>query len=392
MNSKTEHNLARILHKKTDDIKVLIVVDKYISGTALKNMFDTWGYNIIGICTSSQEVLDKVKEKKPDLIFTDIELTNCSGIHLVQQLSFKHNGSNLSIYFTAYATDLVVQRTINSATSLGYSIDKNNKKAHIDFESCYRQHYGIDLMADHIKQSLAEKPIRILLVDDQQVILWGLKKFFESEKPRIEIVGSASNVSDAKRIAAEINPDIIILNIYIDNTDCIKLIPDLTNHGNTRIVIFSEMYDKDVIDRAILSGARGIIHRKESMETILRAVEKIHDGELWLDRITTGRIFLQNSRMRGKRFQDSEAEKITTLTRKECTILKAFANGMGGEQNKQIAAKLCMSEHTLRNHLTSIFSKLGIKNRFSLFAYAKQHIEQFDSFYPANDACNEHKL
>ena len=106
MNSKTEHNLARILHKKTDGIKVLIVVDKYISGTALKNMFDIWGYNIIGICTSNQEVLDKVKEKKPDLIFTDIELTNCSGIHLVQQLSFKHNDSNLSIYFTAYATDL----------------------------------------------------------------------------------------------------------------------------------------------------------------------------------------------------------------------------------------------------------------------------------------------
>jgi FixJ family two-component response regulator len=71
---------------------------------------------------------------------------------------------------------------------------------------------------------------------------------------------------------------------------------------------------------------------------------------------------------------------------------KSLANGMGGEQNKQIAAKLCMSEHTLRNHLTSIFSKLGIKNRFSLFAYAKQHIEQFDSFYPANDACNERKL
>ena len=105
-----------------------------------------------------------------------------------------------------------------------------------------------------------------------------------------------------------------------------------------------------------------------------------------MDRITTGRIFLQNSRLRGKKFQDSEAEKILTLTRKECVILKTFADGMGGEQNKQIAAKLCMSEHTLRNHLTSIFSKLGIKNRFSLFAYAKQHFQRLDSFESINDA------
>lgn len=58
---------------------------------------------------------------------------------------------------------------------------------------------------------------------------------------------------------------------------------------------------------------------------------------------------------------------------------RAFSDGTGGEQNKQIAAKLCMSEHTLRNHLTSIFSKLGIKNRFSLFAYAKQHYHQLES-------------
>uniref|UniRef100_UPI0025DE4204 helix-turn-helix transcriptional regulator n=1 Tax=Nitrosomonas sp. TaxID=42353 RepID=UPI0025DE4204 len=182
------------------------------------------------------------------------------------------------------------------------------------------------------------------------------------------------------RLVIEKRPDILILNTFLNDIDCVNYIPDFSSNGNTRVVIFTDTHDKDVIDRAVLNGARGIVHRKESMQTMLRAIEKIHDGELWLDRITTGRILLHNSRTRGKfsPYNNTSIDKITMLTRKECTILRAFSDGTGGEQNKQIAAKLCMSEHTLRNHLTSIFSKLGIKNRFSLFAYAKQHFQQVE--------------
>lgn len=389
MTSKTERVLARISHKKAGDTKVLIVVDKYISGKALKNMLEEWEYNVTGVCTSEQEALVRVGEDKPDLVLTDMELSDCSGIHLVQQLNLKTENSSLCIYFTAYATELIVQRTMNIATALGYSINKcNTEKFHRNFESSFCQYYGIDQTMNFIKQSHVQ-PIRVLLVDDQQIILWGLEKLIDSEKPRMEVVGIATNISDAKCIVIEKQPDILVLNIYLDDIDCVNFIPDFTNNGNTRVVIFTETHDKEVIDRAVLSGARGVVHRKESMQTILRAIEKIHDGELWLDRITTGRIFLQNSRMRGKISNDAELEKITTLTRKECMILRAFSDGVGGEQNKQIAAKLCMSEHTLRNHLTSIFSKLGIKNRFGLFTYAKQHFQQSSSLNPANESLNK---
>ncbi len=386
MNSKTEPIFARALSKKIDEIKVLVVVEKSIPSASFKNIFDKWKYNIVGICASHQAVLDKLKEYKPDLVITDINLNNCNRIELTEKSTIKSYAPGLSFYFTSYATDLVIHKITNATTSLGHDLEKNIRKDYKDFESCLSEYYGVDLTVDHIKQSLAAKPIRILLIDDQQVILWGLKKFFDSEKPRMEVVGTATTISDAKRIVEETKPDIIFLNIFIDNANCINAIPDLTNQGAARVIIFSDINDKEIIDRAILGGARGVVHRKESMQTILRATEKIHDGELWLDRITTGRIFLQNSRLRGKKFQDSEAEKILTLTRKECVILKTFADGMGGEQNKQIAAKLCMSEHTLRNHLTSIFSKLGIKNRFSLFAYAKQHFQRLDSFESINDA------
>ena len=387
MANRTEQVLARISHKRMDDAKVLIVVDKYVSGKTLKNIFEEWGYDVTGVCTSSQEALVRVKKDKPDLILTDMTLDDCDGIYLAQQLNLQTDNTNICIYFTAYASDLVVQRTMTIATAMGCNINKySSDKNYTDFETCFCQYYGIDKTQNLLKQ-LSVQPIRVLLVDDQQIVLWGLEKLIDSEL-RMEVVGTATNIPDAKRLVMEKQPDIIILNIYLDDIDCVSHIPDFSNNGNTRVVIFTETHDKEVIDRAILSGARGVVHRKESMQTILRAVEKIHNGELWLDRITTGRVFLQNTRIREKVSPDANAEKITMLTRKECMILRAFSDGTGGEQNKQIAAKLCMSEHTLRNHLTSIFSKLGIKNRFSLFTYAKQHFQQLES--SANQSYRNH--
>lgn len=379
MTNRTEHMFARASHRRIDDTRVLIVVDKYISGETLRNILDDWQYNIIGVCISNQEAIARVKQDKPDLILTDMALSDCDGIYLAQQLNSQTDNSNICIYFTAYTSDVIVQRTMTIATAMDCSINKDiTKKQHTNFESCFCQYYGIEESDNQVNQ-LSAQPIRILLVDDQQIVLWGLEKLIESVKPRMEVVGIATNISDAKQLVLEKNADILILNIYLDETDCVSHIPDFTNNGNTRVVIFTETRDKDMIDRAVLSGARGIVHRKESMQTVLRAIEKVYDGELWLDRITTGRILLQNSRIRRKVSSDTDSDKIAMLTRKECMILRAFSDGTGGEQNKQIAAKLCMSEHTLRNHLTSIFSKLGIKNRFSLFAYAKQHFQQMES-------------
>jgi DNA-binding NarL/FixJ family response regulator len=378
MANRTDQVLARISHKRMGDAKVLIVVDKYVSGEILKNILAEWEYDVTGVCTSSQEALVRVKKDKPDLILTDMTLGDCDGIYLAQRLNLQSDDTNICIYFTAYASDLIVQRTMTIATAMGCNINKySNGKNHANFESCFCQYYGIDKTKNLVKQ-FSVQPIKVLLVDDQQIVLWGLEKLIESE-PRMEVIGTATNISDAKQLVMEKQPDILILNIYLDDIDCVNYISDFSSNGNTRVVIFTETHDKEVIDRAVLSGARGVVHRNESMQTILRAIEKIHDGELWLDRITTGRIFLQNSRIREKISPDASTEKITMLTRKECMILRAFSDGTGGEQNKQIAAKLCMSEHTLRNHLTSIFSKLGIKNRFSLFTYAKQHFQQLES-------------
>ena len=380
MANKAEQALVRISHKHNDDINVLVIVDKYVSGETLKNIAEEWEYNIIGICTSSPEALVRINKDKPHLIITDMELKSCDGIDLTQHLNLQSDNVNLCIYFTAYTSDSIVQHITMIATARGCSINKyGTEKRSADFESCLCRYFGIDDTNSKVNQFVVQ-PIKVLLVDDQQIVLWGLEKLINSKQPRMAVIGTASNISDAKQLTIEKRPDILILNTYLNDIDCVNYISDFSSNGITRVVIFTDTHDKEVIDRAVLSGARGIVHRKESTQTMLRAIEKIHDGELWLDRITTGRILLHNSRIRGKFSPDtSTTNKITMLTRKECTILRAFSDGTGGEQNKQIAAKLCMSEHTLRNHLTSIFSKLGIKNRFSLFAYAKQHFQHIES-------------
>lgn len=378
MINKTERIFERITSKGMNTANMLIMLDKYVPGKFLMETLDDWQYNIVGICQSGQEVLTRIRQDKVELILTDIDLKDCSGVNLNRLSDTQADFSSLYIYFTSFATELIIEQVIDTAIDYGCNIIRNDSDgSYKKFESIFCQQFGISQTKSFIKH-LTAKPIQILLVDDQQIVLWGLEKLIESKKPRMEVIGSVTNTDDALLLVEQKQPDVVILNIKLNGADCLHSISSFTRNEHTKIVIFTEIEEMDLIDQAVLNGARGIVHRKESMQVIVRAIEKIHEGELWLDRRTTGRIFLQNSRL-GRRAHNAGDDKITSLTRKECMILQAFSDGAGGEQNKQIAAKLCMSEHTLRNHLTSIFSKLGIKNRFSLFAYAKQHFPQAES-------------
>lgn len=220
-------------------------------------------------------------------------------------------------------------------------------------------------------------PIRVLLVDRRQIVLWGLEKLINSESPRMETVGKASNSADARRLARESQPNIVLLDLDLGGERGVDLIPNLLKIGNFHIIVFTEICDPTTIDVAIFNGARGVVYKEEPTSIILKAIQKVHEGELWLDRRTTGRVFINFLRAGQKVPVDPVAGKIIALTRKERMIVTAFANEAGAS-NKKIACTLGISEQTLRNHLTSIFSKLEITNRFDLFMFAKLHHHQFN--------------
>lgn len=222
--------------------------------------------------------------------------------------------------------------------------------------------------------------IRLLLVNSHQIVLWGLEKLINHESPRMEVVGKATNGPDAIQLAREKKPDVVLLDLYLGREKGIDLIPDLLKEQRSHIIIFTEIHDQAAVDRAVFNGARGVIYKEEPTQNILKAIEKIHAGELWLDRGTTGRIFTNFLRT-GQKPEDSITKKIAALTRKERLIINAFASEAGAS-NKKLAKKLCIGEQTLRNHLTSIFSKLEITNRFDLFMFARLHHHQFTEITP----------
>jgi two-component system nitrate/nitrite response regulator NarL len=155
-------------------------------------------------------------------------------------------------------------------------------------------------------------------------------------------------------------------------TEGADLLPALLKESRARVLICTGVRDTEAHDRAMLRGARGVVHKEEPAETILKAIEKVHSGELWLNRLATGRVFEKLLGVGGRPRLDPEAERIATLTEREREVVQAVV-GRGQSTNKKIAEHLNMSEFTLRNHLTTIYDKLGVENRLDLFKYALRH-------------------
>ena len=217
-----------------------------------------------------------------------------------------------------------------------------------------------------------QKPIRLLLVDDHPMMLWGLNKLIQNERPRMEVVGKASNRAETLAFAREHLPDLILLDIDLGGHSSLDFLPQLLAETQTRVLVLTGVRDPATHDLAILRGACGVVLKDEPAEVIIKAIEKVYQGELWLNRTATTRVFHGLTNHQDAQETDPEAAKIGTLTRREREMIRAVITH-GSLTNKKIAEKLNMSEHTLRNHLSSIYSKLGVKSRLELFMFGLNH-------------------
>ena len=215
-------------------------------------------------------------------------------------------------------------------------------------------------------------PIRILLVDDHRSVLWGLEKLIEGEGPRMQVVGKATTALEAMGLLDGARADIILLDIDLGGQSGINAIPALLAKSRARVLVLTGSRDPTVHDSAMLAGAMGVVEKGESAETILKAIAKVHDGEIWLARSATGRIFLELSRSKGNEALDPEQKKIASLTPRERQIVAEIGNDAAAS-SREIAERLRISEHTLRNHIASIYEKLELSSRLELFAYAGKH-------------------
>jgi len=215
------------------------------------------------------------------------------------------------------------------------------------------------------------RSIRVMLVDDHRTVLWGLERLIESEAPRMTVIAKATSCAAAIEAVKRAAPDVVVLDLDLAGESGSEIIPELINGRGTRVLILTGVRDSKVREESVLRGACGIVRKDESAETLVKAIERVHRGELWLDRTTTGRVFVELARANGE-VVSPERRKLATLTAREREVVERLVAEPGAD-NRRLALNLHVGEHTLRNHLSRIYDKLGVPNRLELYVYAQRH-------------------
>jgi len=215
-------------------------------------------------------------------------------------------------------------------------------------------------------------PIRVLLVDRHHIILWGVQQLIDANKPGMEVVGTAADCASAIAAASETLPDVVVLDAHLLRGDGAGTIASLVEGRNAKVLLFSGERDDLLHETAILQGASGVVRKDETPLVLLKAITKVHEGQLWLDRSTTGRIFVELSRRKRDGAEDTARKKLEMLTEREHDVVRTLITQPGAD-NKRLARNLHIGEHTLRNHLSRIYDKLGVPNRVELYLFAQRH-------------------
>ena len=215
-----------------------------------------------------------------------------------------------------------------------------------------------------------KEPIRILLVDDHVIVRAGLRMLIENHKGMV-VVGEAGTRIDALAIAAREQPQVILLDLDMGNESGLDFLRELLDAAaGARVVMLTGVRDPEAHRRAVHLGAMGLVLKDKAAEVLIKAIEKVHAGEVWLDRSLTASVLYEMSQAGEIRRADPDAKKISSLTDREREIVGLVCEGL---KNKQIGDRLFISEATVRNHLTSILSKLELSDRFELALYAYRH-------------------
>jgi DNA-binding NarL/FixJ family response regulator len=208
--------------------------------------------------------------------------------------------------------------------------------------------------------------IRIMLVDDHEVVRLGMKSLLERHAD-FEVVAEAAAADEAVQKAMQHEPDIVLMDIRLAGSSGIEACEEITNAlPDTKVVMLTSYADDDLLFAAIRAGASGYVLKQIGSGELIQAVEAAARGEATLDPSLTQRVFSEVRRS----IQKEEQAAFGELTSQEMQVLALIAEG---KTNREIADALFLSEGTVRNYVSSILSKLEVSNRAEAAAYAVQH-------------------
>jgi len=213
-------------------------------------------------------------------------------------------------------------------------------------------------------------PIRVLIVDDHPVVRRGLRVLLEVQDG-IEVVGEAGDGPAALAQAAELTPDVILLDLKLPGMDghavlaALKAAASPGQQSSARVLVLTSVTEPASASLAVRSGASGVLYKDVDPDALVRAIRSVHDGHLLLAPEAAGSLVRPGS-------SGGAAGGIDSLTGREREVLAEIAKG---RSNREIARALTVSEKTVKAHVSAVLAKLGVQDRTqaALLAVRNEH-------------------
>jgi DNA-binding NarL/FixJ family response regulator len=203
-----------------------------------------------------------------------------------------------------------------------------------------------------------EGSVRVVLVDDHDLLRRGLKTMLESEDD-LEVVGEASDGAKGLKIVEETVPDVVLIDVIMPNKDGIETTRDIKDSfPHIAVVVLSGHDEQQFVFDALKAGASGYLLKSAELDEVVATVKAVATGERKLDSQLASKVLTEF-----QTYQDADVPKAyQSLTPREREILKLMSDGL---PNKTIASRLSISERTVTTHVANIYSKLHVNNRVS---------------------------
>jgi DNA-binding NarL/FixJ family response regulator len=209
------------------------------------------------------------------------------------------------------------------------------------------------------------RPVRVVLVDDHELVLEGLKAVLARFAGRVRVVGQASTAEQAQSVVAALGPDVVLCDVRLRESSGLDLCRRLTEQDPGRRVLLLSVYDDEqYLYQALRAGAAGYLLKRVSGEELVRSLEEVHAGQTVVDGTLAARVASSAARLDSGEFWPGAR---IGLSQRESEVLGLVVAGLS---NRAIASRLVIGDETVKSHTRAIYRKLQVSDRAGAVAAA----------------------
>lgn len=215
------------------------------------------------------------------------------------------------------------------------------------------------------------KEVRVFVVDDHPIVNRGLVSLQDTESNRITVVGQAFSGFEAVQKLQETETDVVLMDIRLPDIDGIEAGRRIKKHRpETKIIVLTTFNDREYVTEAMNAGVEGFLLKEASEEVIVRTIRSVCEGKIFISTETAVGPSQATATLVTSGDDASTIGKINQLSQREQEVFMLLVHG---KDNAEIASELYLSEHTVRNYVSKIYSIIDVKNRSSAIVWAQEN-------------------